>query len=130
MVSEVLSLRKISPKVVKMLKPVLCASKILTMQVFNLLDYNLLQKNKFAVNTKKLDIKEIIEQITEAVSPQAGLRGIKILVNISQEVPQNVYLDQNRLQQVLLNLLTNAIKFTSNGKIQVKCYGRPLISPT
>jgi K+-sensing histidine kinase KdpD len=45
MVDAVLKIKKVSKKVVNLLKPVRCAAKILNVQIFNLLDYNLLQKN-------------------------------------------------------------------------------------
>ena len=45
MVEEILKIPRLPRKIVKLLKPVRCASKILNIQVFNLLDYNLLQKN-------------------------------------------------------------------------------------
>jgi signal transduction histidine kinase len=50
--------------------------------------------------------------ITEAMRPQAEMRRVNIIVRVAQEVPKSVYLDQDRFQQVLLNLITNGIKFT------------------
>jgi K+-sensing histidine kinase KdpD len=49
-IDYILNKQGMSRKVIKLLKPVRCASKILNMQVFNLLDYNLLQKDNFRVN--------------------------------------------------------------------------------
>jgi K+-sensing histidine kinase KdpD len=50
-IDMVLNIPEVSKKIVKLLKPVFCASKILKVQINNLLDYNLLQKTEFKVNT-------------------------------------------------------------------------------
>ena len=83
---------------VRMLKPVRCAAKILTVQVFNLLDYNLLQKDKFKINPQKLNIREHMEMIVEAMSPQAEMRRVKMTVNVPQNLPRFFSLDPDRFQ--------------------------------
>jgi signal transduction histidine kinase len=40
-----------------------------------------------------------------------------------------VLMDSNRFKQVMLNLITNAIKFTRDGEIKIKCFGFPIIKP-
>jgi signal transduction histidine kinase len=129
-VDSILNKQGVSRKVVKLLKPVRYASKILSMQVFNLLDYNLLQKDKFRVNPQLVDIQEMIEQLVECMTPQASMRRVKIFVDVAREVPRPLLLDPDRFNQVLQNLITNAIKFTSNGKIVIRCSGIPFINPT
>jgi K+-sensing histidine kinase KdpD len=85
---EVLRKKGIPKKLVNLLKPVRCAAKILHVQVYNLLDYNLLQKNKFKANLQKVDIRELLEMITEAMSPQAEMRRVKMSVKVSPDLPR------------------------------------------
>ena len=68
-VDKIINKKGVSRKIVRSLRPVVCASKLLYMQINNLLDYNLLQKGKFNVNPQKIDIKELIKTITDAMAP-------------------------------------------------------------
>ena len=77
-----------------------------------------------------MDVKDLIEMITEAMRPQAEMRRVEIIAYRPRCLPSSVYLDQNRFQQVLLNLITNAIKFTQDGTITVHCQAIPLMNPT
>jgi K+-sensing histidine kinase KdpD len=68
-VEHVVSLPRMPKKVVRLLKPVKCASKILKTQVNNLLDYNLLQKKQFKLNGQKISISDVIEQLVKLMTP-------------------------------------------------------------
>jgi signal transduction histidine kinase len=67
--------------------------------------------------------------ITDAMRPQAGMRRVRITVEVSEDLPNPVVLDQDRFQQVLLNLITNAIKFTTDGTVTISCRGEPYSKP-
>jgi K+-sensing histidine kinase KdpD len=69
MVESVINMPRVSKRVVRLLKPVTCASRILSTQVNNLLDYNLLQEDNFRANPTKINIRKLIEEIVEALSP-------------------------------------------------------------
>jgi signal transduction histidine kinase len=69
---------------------------ILNVQINNLLDFNLLQKNKFHVNLSKINIRELIEMIVETMRPQAGMSRVNLIVIVTQEVPKMVEIDDNR----------------------------------
>jgi signal transduction histidine kinase len=63
------------------------------------------------------------------MKPQAEMRRVEIIFDRPRCLPKSVYLDQDRFQQVLLNLITNAIKFTQDGKINIHCQAIPLLKP-
>jgi two-component system, sensor histidine kinase and response regulator len=93
MVDAILRMKGVSDKIVQLLRPVRCASKILNVQINNLLDYSLMQLDRFKVNPSKFDILELIETITDVMRPQAELSKVEIIVNVAQEVPSQVFLD-------------------------------------
>jgi signal transduction histidine kinase len=66
------------------------------------------------------------------MKPQAKLDRVEIIVSEPLFVPTYILLDGDRFQQVLLNLLTNAIKFSikRGGKVTVDCHGTPERQPT
>jgi signal transduction histidine kinase len=53
------------------------------------------------------------------------MRKVEIKINVAFEVPKALIIDSDRFVQILLNLISNAIKFTRDGKIMVKCSGIP-----
>jgi signal transduction histidine kinase len=55
------------------------------------------------------------------MAPQAEMRRIQIIAKAPRYLPRDVYIDPDRFQQILLNLLTNAIKFTQDGTITIHC---------
>ena len=55
------------------------------------------------------------------MKPQAEMHKVKIKVDRPRQLPDSIFFDHDRFQQVLLNLLTNAIKFTQNGTITIHC---------
>jgi signal transduction histidine kinase len=122
MVEAILKNHRVSRKIAHLLQPIRCASKILSMQVYNLLDYNLLEKEKFTLRPQKLNIKELIQNTVDAMKPQAEMRSVEIMVDVFLEVPRTIIIDPDRFQQILLNLISNAIKFTRDGTITVKCF--------
>lgn len=68
---------------------------------------------------QEISIRDIFKGLQDIYQPQAELKNIDFLTNVSDEVPDIIINDRMRVQRVLLNLVGNALKFTSEGKIEV-----------
>ena len=66
------------------------------------------------------DLRDLIDTITELMGGTALAKRLKILVHVHPDVPHSVLGDPIRMNQVLVNLVSNAIKFTESGHIAVK----------
>lgn len=66
------------------------------------------------------ELKSSIDKVVKMVSPIADKKGLMLRVNISNDT-QTITTDQRRLEQVLLNLLNNAVKFTEKGEVNISC---------
>ena len=82
--------------------------------ISDLLDMSSIVSGKTRLNYSPVDLRESIAQATSAQLPIAKDKGVEIIVD-SAEVTQMVMADAGRLQQVIGNLLTNALKFTASG---------------
>lgn len=86
----------------------------------DILDFSKIEAGKLELDIEKSDIYEIGSQAADIISYQIQHKGLEMLLNISPELPRFVWIDQVRLKQVLINLLSNAAKFTEQGEIELK----------
>jgi CheY-like chemotaxis protein len=87
--------------------------------VEDLLDFSTIEADRFQLRPGPLDPRQFIEETVELMASRAHEKGIDIASEISPDVPGRISADANRLRQVLLNLVGNAIKFTDQGGILV-----------
>ena len=66
-------------------------------------------------------VRSIIEDVFETLASKSNEKRLELCYSVEQEVPSNVKGDAGRIRQVLLNLVSNAIKFTQRGEIFVEC---------
>ena len=94
------------------------SANILLEVVNDILDFSKIESGKLELNIEKYCIEDIILQIKELINYQAHSKNLKINYIIDDDVPKYIWIDYIRLKQVLINLLTNAIKFTHTGEIE------------
>jgi two-component system sensor histidine kinase/response regulator len=86
----------------------------------DILDFSKVEAGKMTVEYINFNLRELLDDIDHVFSPQAGAKGIALDFDIAHEIPLAICGDPNRLRQVIVNLLGNAIKFTDKGRITVK----------
>lgn len=96
------------------------SSKNLLVLINDILDVSKLEKGKLALERKAISIKKIIGDVVTLNSQAAKIKGLKLLSSIDHEIPEAVLGDATRLTQILINLISNAIKFTRNGNIKIE----------
>lgn len=86
----------------------------LSMMVEDLLDFSRLQSSNFKYDKDKIDIIELVKQVHTQLAPRATNEGIEFtFTSIYKSIM--VYADKNRMKEVFINIIDNAIKFTSEG---------------
>ncbi len=85
----------------------------------DLLDYSKMKVGKFTLETKDFAMREKINHIIDTYSPMFEKKGIELQADIAPDAPEYVTGDPVRLEQVLTNLLGNALKFTKKGSCKV-----------
>jgi signal transduction histidine kinase/CheY-like chemotaxis protein len=86
----------------------------------DILDFSKIEAGKLELSVEKTDIFETGSQITDLVKYQAHKKGLEVLLNIPGNIPRFIWADEIRLRQVLANMLSNAVKFTDAGEIELK----------
>lgn len=88
------------------------SSGILMNTIDNILDYSKLELGKLKLNPSSFYLRDCIETVCSILSVNAMEKVIKITYNIDEDVPEFIISDYLRIQQILINLLSNSIKFT------------------
>jgi two-component system, sensor histidine kinase len=97
------------------------------MRVINdILDFSKMEAGKLSIQPVVFDVRQWIEDTVKLRIPQAAAKRLELKYWLSSSVPQYLYGDPNRLQQVLNNLLDNAIKFTDWGEVSLSVHARQL----
>ncbi len=86
----------------------------------DILDFSKIEAGKLELDIERADLFEIASQATDIITYQAHSKGLEVLLNISTTLPRFIYTDTVRLKQIIINLLGNAVKFTSKGEIELK----------
>ena len=86
----------------------------------NILDFSKIRSNNFQLESVPFNICELTEQVVDLISIEAFNRGLEIITDIDSSITQLVMGDPVRVQQIILNLLKNAVKFTNSGYIHIE----------
>lgn len=86
----------------------------------NILDFTKIANGKLILEKREFDFRRFIDQTTAFNANMMNEKGLKLYVNISDNVPIRVIGDEHRITQVLNNLFSNAIKFTAVGQIALE----------
>jgi PAS domain S-box-containing protein len=85
----------------------------------DVLDFSKLEAGKVNLDKTDFNLEQLVNETSRAIDFKAHEKGIPVRVRINPNVPQTVVGDAGRLRQIMLNLLGNAVKFTSEGHIDV-----------
>jgi PAS domain S-box-containing protein len=86
----------------------------------DVLDFSKIEAGRMELESTPFDLHEAVETAVRVLGVSASRRGNELLLDIDPAVPRGVVGDPVRLRQVLTNLVSNAVKFTENGEIQVR----------
>ncbi len=94
----------------------------LLLLVNNLLERAKLEAGKVELNIKSFSMAEMIHTVCHTMSVVAQEKGLTLTCRIEEDMPHTLQGDEQRLYQVLVNLISNAIKFTESGSVTVHAY--------
>ncbi len=95
------------------------SSQYIVKLVNDLVDFSKLENNKIAIEHVSFNFRDLIENTCRPLEPNATNKHIELNWDISDELDDNYVSDPYRIRQVLTNLVSNAIKFTQEGSVEV-----------
>ena len=111
---------KLSPKLEHYLKIVSASAYSLLGIINDILDFSKIEAGKLDLESRPFTLFHVLDRVTTLFSTKAGKKGIELIVDLDPQTPRELVGDPLRLQQILKNLVDNAVKFTpSNGTILI-----------
>ncbi|MGI4022890.1 MAG: PAS domain S-box protein [Janthinobacterium lividum] len=86
----------------------------------DILDFSKIEAGKLELDIEQSDLFEMSAQATDIITYQVQKKGLEMLLNLAPDLPRFIWTDSVRLKQVIINLLSNATKFTEKGEIELK----------
>ena len=85
----------------------------------NILDLSKIEAGKMSLNCRNFDLYKLLNEVEDLLKLKAENKGLQLLFDRGENLPQYIYSDDTKLRQVLINLINNGIKFTKMGGVSV-----------
>ncbi|MES2856256.1 MAG: histidine kinase dimerization/phospho-acceptor domain-containing protein, partial [Bdellovibrionota bacterium] len=95
---------------------------LLSALIDDILDLAKVEAGRIGIESIEVPLHELVSETFASLEPRASARGIRILVTWDKDVPRFIKIDPVRLKQIILNVIGNAIKFTSHGEVRTRIY--------
>ncbi|USD63740.1 response regulator [Vibrio sp. SCSIO 43140] len=118
-ISEVLSDTDLTATQKDYVDTIETSSHLLLSLINDILDFSKIESGMLQINPHSTSIRETIYDIASIVAPKVKEKGIELNVDIDSKVPFRVLADDHRMRQVLMNFMSNAVKFTEEGTVTI-----------
>jgi len=119
--SEIMMKTEISPEQQEYLRIIENSANSLLAIINDILDFSKIEADKLELEEVPFNVTRVIEEVADSMAIKATKKGLNLVTDLDTRIPAAVIGDPIRLKQVLLNLVTNAIKFTEQGEILITC---------
>ena len=102
------------------------ASQALLGLINDILDFSKIEAGKMSIESVLMNIEGLIKKTANICALKAHGKGLELVVKIAPEVPKQIKSDPVRLQQILVNLVSNAVKFTEHGHVLIEVKSNPV----
>ncbi|HSJ30010.1 MAG TPA: HAMP domain-containing protein [Longimicrobiales bacterium] len=111
--------QNLTPKQVEYAQTILSAGTDLLALINDVLDLSKIDAGRMDINVSDVRFDEIREFVRRSFQPLAEEKGLQLVVDVDPALPASMETDGQRLQQILKNLLANAVKFTDSGEVRL-----------
>jgi signal transduction histidine kinase/ActR/RegA family two-component response regulator len=86
----------------------------------NILDLSRIEANQMTLVREQVNLRAVLESVLELLKPQYDEKGLGLALDIDAGAPEQLQTDREKLRQILINFLSNAVKFTREGGVKVR----------
>lgn len=111
--------RNLTPRQVEFAATIHRSGNNLLRLINDILDLSKIESGKMDILISKVPIREIVSYIEQNIQPLAAQKGLHFTISLGPSLPEIIETDQQRVQQIITNLLSNACKFTARGSVSL-----------
>lgn len=110
----------LEPRAREMVETVRNCGEMLIVVINDILDFSKLESGGMELENEPFELRACVEDCLDLFAGRAGEKGLNLVYAMAEECPETVRGDATRVKQVLCNLIGNAVKFTSQGEVEVR----------
>jgi signal transduction histidine kinase/DNA-binding response OmpR family regulator/HPt (histidine-containing phosphotransfer) domain-containing protein len=118
-VLDLLNRTTLNPKQQRYAQTIESSARGLLTIINDVLDFSKLEAGKYEVRVDDFEVSQLVQEVAELLSPKAHAKHLELVVRIDRDVPEMLRADSDRVKQVLMNLVGNAVKFTDHGYVEL-----------
>jgi signal transduction histidine kinase/HAMP domain-containing protein/CheY-like chemotaxis protein len=117
--------RNLTAKQTEFARTIYSAGSDLLELIDDILDLSKIEAGRMDVQPGEVQLEEVRQYVEQAFGPQAEEKQLDLVIKVDPELPKTIVTDAQRLQQILRNLLANAVKFTDSGAVTLEIAPAP-----
>lgn len=121
---EMLNSTKLDDEQRDYVESVKTSGEVLMALINNVLDFSKIESGHLHLELREFSLAVVVEETAATFRRECKQRGLQLQVDITPNVPSAVIGDENRIRQILTNLIGNAVKFTNSGSITVNVHSK------
>ncbi len=90
----------------------------------DILDFSKIEAGKIEITETEYSVLKLIKDIKDVVEVRASEKNLKFIMNIDSSLPSVLHGDESRVRQILINLISNAVKYTHEGYVEFRLFGK------
>ncbi|XPF93840.1 response regulator [Colwellia sp. RE-S-Sl-9] len=118
-ISDILSSTHLSATQKDYVDTIETSSQLLLSLINDILDFSKIESGKLPISTYTTNLRESVYDVSAIIAPTLKEKSIALNINIDPHLPLTVLADDHRIRQVLMNLMSNAVKFTETGSVSI-----------
>jgi PAS domain S-box-containing protein len=103
------------------------AGRDLLQLINDVLDLARIEAGRVQLKLEQMNVHDLMQELDASLRPMAELKGLRLISTLDPQVPRVIFSDRGRLQQILRNLLSNALKFTERGEVELSVSCAPVV---
>lgn len=118
--NEMVMREEISPKAAQYSQDIYNAGQTLLAIINDILDFSKIESGKMEIVPVSYELGSLLNDVLNMVNKKVHDKGLELVTEVSPDIPHQLFGDEIRIRQIILNLVNNAVKYTEEGKVTLK----------